>query len=432
MFVTSWFLLLFQIKYSIVSELLTILLTQNLKRCKMKIKIATFRSALKYSENFLQQQKDFLQAIQKAVDLPIETAALDDYDCDLKLIFVQTGGSEGLFLQNFAQLQPPYYLLTNGANNSLAASLEILTYLKNRQLEGEVLHGDTDHIARRITQLCKLGKARKKLADMRLGMIGKPSDWLIASVPDYAAVRKLFGTEIEDIDLAELENMSKTMHPSQKQLPDGAFDKSELESSLNIYECVKQIVEKHRLDGFALRCFDLLSDVKMTGCMALAFLNSENTVATCEGDLMAMLSMCVLRTVCGKPSFQANPSRIETAENSVVFAHCTLPLSMTESFKLDTHFESGIGVAVRGKMHVGDVTVLRLSSDLKHYFLSSGQITGNLEEDNLCRTQIRVHLDEDVKLLLQRPCGNHHVICYGNCCDSVEMLLDSYGLVRVR
>mgnify|MGYP003301395200 CR=1 FL=1 len=59
---------------------------------------------------------------------------LDDYDCDLKLIFIESGGSEGLFLDGFKLLKAPYYLLTSGDNNSLAASLEILTYLNVNKL----------------------------------------------------------------------------------------------------------------------------------------------------------------------------------------------------------------------------------------------------------------------------------------------------------
>lgn len=397
----------------------------------MNISISTLRSALKYNSDFEKQQQIFLESIEKQLNLPLKTTVLDDYDCDLKLIFVQTGGVEGLFLKNFDKLQPPYYILTNGSNNSLAASMEILTYLKNKDLDGEIIHGNIEHISRRIMQLCNISSARKKLASMRLGIIGKPSDWLISSVPDYGNVSKLFGTEITDIALSELEESAKTHHSTDKQLTSDAFDAETLQNPLDVYESIKQIVKKYRLDGFTLRCFDLLGSIKMTGCMALAFFNSEKVVAACEGDLMALLSMSVMHCLTGQSSFQANPSKIDTAANDIVLAHCTLPLDMTESYRLDTHFESGIGVAVKGELRKQEVTVLRLSSDLKHYFLSKGTITENLHDCNLCRTQIKVHLDSDVKLLLNRPCGNHHIVCYGDHCDETENFLNSYGLVRI-
>lgn len=397
----------------------------------MSIGISTLRSGLKYNSDFEKQQHIFLQSIEKALKLPLTTTSLEDYNCDLKLIFVQTGGVEGLFLQNFDKLQPPYYILTNGENNSLAASMEILTYIKNNKSDGEIIHGDTEHIAKRLKQLLTVNIARKKLSEMKLGVVGKPSDWLIASVPDYDKVKQLFGVNLVDIDLHKLELLTLNDWECDKLKNDNTFDRSTIQKSLNVYEAMKHIVKENNLDGYTLRCFDLLGSIKMTGCMALAFSNSENIVATCEGDIMAMLSMCIVKAVTGQSSFQANPSRIDTANNDIVFAHCTLPLDMTESYKLDTHFESGIGVAVKGELPKKEVTVLRLSGDLRHYFLSSGKITENLNECNLCRTQIKVHLDNDVKLLLTRPCGNHHIICYGNHCTEIESLLNSYGLERV-
>ena len=95
----------------------------------MSIGISTLRSGLKYNTDFEKQQQIFFDSIEQQLKLPLKTTSIEDYDCDLKLIFVQTGGVEGLFLQNFDKLQPPYYILTNGENNSLAASMEILTYI---------------------------------------------------------------------------------------------------------------------------------------------------------------------------------------------------------------------------------------------------------------------------------------------------------------
>ena len=54
----------------------------------------------------------------------------------LDLIYVRTGGTEGQFLELLprlrAQSSKPFYLLTSGESNSLAASLEILSYLRRR------------------------------------------------------------------------------------------------------------------------------------------------------------------------------------------------------------------------------------------------------------------------------------------------------------
>lgn len=392
----------------------------------MKVKIFTLRSQLAYGRNFDESQRVFLHAVSRAADVTFVVNSPDNCEqSDLDVIFVQTGGVEGTFLRMLPNMRQPIYLLTNGQNNSLAAAMEILTYLKDNGIDGEIIHGGAEHAARRISQLCKVNCARRKIADMRLGVIGKPSDWLI-SLPDYDKVRQLFGTELVDINLEEL---TDNRRQESRQLP--SWDEKEKQKALCLYGGAKFLVDKYRLDGFTLRCFDLLQ-TDTTGCLALALLNSEKVVACCEGDIMAMLSMAVIRAACGCSSFQANPSRIDPEKNHVVFAHCTLPLDMTESYKFDTHFESGKGVAVKGEMKKGAVTVLRLSADLKHYFLSGGEILYNLDEKDLCRTQIAVRLDEDVNCLLRRPCGNHHVICYGDNVSLLEDVLDSYMLTRVR
>lgn len=126
-----------------------------------------------------------------------------------------------------------------------------------------------------------------------------------------------------------------------------------------------------------------------------------------------MISMYILNELFNSCGFQANPSRIDVINSKMVLAHCTLPLNMTKSYTLDTHFESGIGVAIRGKLKEEKVTIFKLSNDLKHYFITTGTIINNLEENNLCRTQIEVKIDSDIDYFLTRPYGNHHVIIYG-------------------
>ncbi len=339
----------------------------------MNIKFSTFQSRLTHSPDFNKETEKFIADIEKALCDKLHYADLADYDCDVKLIFVQTGGSEGYFLSNLDKLQEPYYLLTNGSNNSLAASLEILTYLNNRGIKGEILHGGADYIAERIKTLAAVNKVKRQLKSTRLGVIGQPSNWLISSVPDYDDVLKTLGVTLVDIPISKVEELAKNAVINNKtDSPD--FDRKELTKARQIQQALEQIVSEERLDGLTIRCFDLLTSLKSTGCLALAELNAKGIIGTCEGDIAAMLSMLIARIISGKSNFQANPSRIDVSNNTVVFAHCTAPLDMLDGYKFDTHFESGTGVAVKGELHAGKATVFRLSADLKRYFVSSCDI----------------------------------------------------------
>ena len=391
----------------------------------MVIKLSTFKSRLKHSPEFDKDTDEFIGGIERILGAQLSYADIADYDCDLRLIFVQTGGSEGLFLENFGKLQEPYYLLTNGSNNSLAASMEILTYLNVRSKTGEIIHGSAEYIAERIKRLTAINNAKRKLANARLGVVGKPSDWLISSIPSYDTVKKVLGVTLVDVPLAEVEtSVNNCALTPEKQSEYPEFDKQELDKALQIYAALDGIKNKYRLDGLTIRCFDLLSSLKSTGCLALAELNARGIIGTCEGDVAAMLSMLVAKAVTGQSSFQANPSRIDAENNLVTFAHCTVPLDMVDQYRFDTHFESGIGVAVKGELHTGRVTVFRISADLKRYFVSSGTLIQNLDEADLCRTQAVIQLDKPVTELLKTPCGNHHVIIYGDCADTLAQLMD--------
>lgn len=326
----------------------------------------------------------------------------------LSLIYVRTGGTEGIFLRLLPMLmeksRQPFYLLTSGKSNSLAASMEILSYLRQKGIRGEILHGSNAYINQRIQVLARVEKARRQLNGCRLGVIGKPSDWLISSGADYGIVRARLGIELVDIPMQELLD---------------AVDGS------TIYEGLKKMISSHQLNGFTLRCFDLLTALKNTGCLALAQLNGEGYVAGCEGDVPAMLSMMIARSLTGVSGFQANPARINPDTGEMLFAHCTIPLDMVESYELDTHFESGIGVGVRGYMKEGPVTLFKLSGDLGRHFVAEGTLMRNTAEPDLCRTQQVIQLSDpsQASYFLTNPIGNHHIVIPGHVGSLLEELL---------
>ena len=396
------------------------------------IKVSSFHSDLHRQDILAQRHASFLASIEACLGQEITVAPIDDYDADLKLVFISSGGSEGIFLKHFDQLKAPYYLLTSGTDNSLAASIEILTYLNCEDLKGEILHGSPEYIADRIKHIlegdthindnqssnsCYSGPVE---LGGRYGVVGKPSDWLIASIPEEKEVSSVLGSELIDIDMNELLEAYNAMEGSE-DIRDGL----DFGSSNRLVKAVTKIREEHFLDGLTIRCFDLLDSIHTTGCLSLANLNAEGFIGTCEGDVMSMLTMAVVRKVTGQSSFQANPSRIDVRDNTMVLAHCTLPYDMAESFGYDTHFESGIGVALKGELKTQAVTILRMAKDLRTFWCAEGEITDNLSESTLCRTQIEVRLDDDYSVgdLLLNPCGNHHIVFYGRHRDEIIKFL---------
>ena len=360
----------------------------------------------------------FIRALSEELGEELKKVPLEEYLADdFALLYVASGGSEGYFLEVFEQLKGRHcYILTSGESNSLAASMEILSFLRKHGGSGEILHGDIADVAGKIRALMLAHRARARLRGKKLGCIGAPSDWLIASNFSEQALMDKLGLGFVSIPIEELlAEIGKESYDSDEYTAlfrAQAFDKGEIEKALYVYGAFQRLVDKYGLCGLTVRCFDLLDTVHTTGCLGLAILNARGIWGGCEGDMPALISMAVLGAITDEPLFLCNPSRFDTKNGYAVFAHCTIPVTMLRDFTLNTHFESGIGVAVQGRFDEGDCTIFKCEGDLSRFHAQEGRIVDVPWSDMLCRTQIKVELD-DFSYFLTRPINNHHIICRG-------------------
>lgn len=347
---------------------------------------------------------------KEALNLPFELP--ESFLADNQVVAVLTGGTESQFVQlvneGLIDLRKPVYLMVSGQSNSLAASLEILSYIRQHQGVGKVMRSADDTL---ISDSSKTkvglildftsGKTLiKEDKTLRLGVVGKPSDWLIASNVNYEQVFQTLNIELVDIPIEEISSLGEV---------DPGMPGAEA-----IYIRLKEIVSQYKLQGVTLRCFDLLTTVKNTGCIALSKLNDEGIPAACEGDIPTLLTMMLCKRLTGELCFQVNPARIQE-NGEILFAHCTLPLGMTEKHEYTTHFESGIGVAIHGDLPTGDYTLVKLSGDLKRLLAVDVELERCQFEQNLCRTQVWIKTTPEVaQYFLTDPIANHHVLIRGH------------------
>lgn len=396
----------------------------------MNIAIYTLTSEL-HDENAVGAvTQEFLSSLN--VEYTLKGNNYVDYGTQgLSVIYVRTGGTEGIFRRLLPQLREqskaPFYLLTSGKSNSLAASMEILSYLQQNGLQGEIIHGSSEYISSRLQILAKVSEAKQKMKGCRLGIIGKPSDWLISSIVEPTIVKERLGIELVEIPMEELlQTIDKTPETTSQESTENKAILEALPMANRIYGALRSIVDQYHLQGLTIRCFDLLTAVHNTGCIALARLNAKGIVAGCEGDVPAMLSMMIVQSLLGVSGFQANPASINPETGEMLFAHCTIPFNMVERYELDTHFESGIGVGIRGYMKEGPVTIFKVSGDLSRCFIAEGELVRSQAKPDLCRTQQVIQLTDkhQTKYFLTRPIGNHHIILPGH----HKELLENLGL----
>lgn len=335
---------------------------------------------------------------RELVELPFAIPA--EWEEQYQVVIVLTGGSEGLFLQEVQaghiDLNRPILLVAGLQSNALPASLEILAWINSHNGHGLVT--TTAELPQHSHQISTIHPLvyTPETEPLRLGVIGQPSDWLISSRVDYTMVLSKFHIELVDIPLDSIIAL-------------GEVD-SGLEGAKAIHRELVRMVEQYHLSGLTLRCFDLLTTVKNTGCWALSMLNDAGIPAACEGDIPLLLTMMLARQRYHAPGFQVNPARIYP-DGRILFAHCTLPLSMTTKYSLTTHFESGIGVGIHGELPLGEYRLMKISSDLQTMMDEPVRLILNQFEPTLCRTQVWVQASRELaQQMLTHPLANHHLL----------------------
>ena len=358
-------------------------------------------------------------------------------------LMIATGGVESLFKNIFvgtwcAASKQSISIIADGRNNSLAAALEILTYLEEQGNEGRIIHGTNDEIMAAIRANVKrdIPTVSSKLRGTRIGLFGYPSDWLIASGVDYDYLREYYGVESVYIDLqrlidgiistskADAEVVAQEIKQRVKMVKEP--NEADMIEAAKAYLVIKKICQEERLDAMTIRCFDIVKACDTTSCLALALLNDEGIVAGCEGDMQTLLTMILAKRLFGEEAFMANPSQL--TDHTTMFAHCTIPLAMCDEAIIRSHFESGIGVAIQGAMPQTDYTIFKWGGQrLDRFFVADAKAIKNEYSNHFCRTQIT--LDINLKpYLLNHSIGNHHVIIKGRHADEIRRFMKENGI----
>lgn len=368
--------------------------------------------------NIPEYSDEFLKQLGEAMGESVICAEMDEVKKQpLPVYFIASGGAERGFEAIYEQTKEPYILLTTPGYNSLAASMEIMGFLQERGLKGEIIHGSPETMAKRLNVLKRVAEAKERMSHLRLGCFGEPGG-LIASDADFAKLKEVSGMELVLFGLDELVGeFNKGGYPENQYTEDlkkKSYNIEEIEKALNVYGALKRLIEKYDLAGVTVKCFDLLDLIHTTGCLALAILNAEGIPAACEGDQKSLVSMTVLNALTGESGFMANPSCMDPEKSEIIFAHCTLPIDMPDSYSLMTHFESGIGVAVTCDIEPQPMTIFKCDDTLKRFYAGKAELLETMHRSDLCRSQMKLHLLDGTEYFSNAPISNHHIICKGD------------------
>ena len=118
----------------------------------MNLYLITFQSSLNRIESVYDCHKDLFVEIEKFFTLhlvPYTEAASIPADA-YRMAFIASGGVEKMVTQHFELLPYPIHLLTDGQQNSLAASLEIATWIRSKGMKVHIIHGTIPNMVKQL------------------------------------------------------------------------------------------------------------------------------------------------------------------------------------------------------------------------------------------------------------------------------------------
>lgn len=350
------------------------------------------------------------------------------------VVVVATGGTEHRILDAWAartaeRRAGAAVLVTHPGHNALPAALEALARLHQDGQRGRIVHlpgRDPDADATAVREAVRDLQAWSDLVDTRLGLVGAPSDWLVASSPSPTAVASRWGPTVVPVPIADLvERVREVPWPAVRSLAADLMVASEgidepepptLVDASRVHPALRALADDHDLDAVSVRCFDLVGELRTSGCVALAQCNDDRLVAGCEGDVVSTIGMLWVERLLDQVPWMANPATVDPDAGTVSLAHCTVPRSIVSGYRLRSHFESGEGVGIEGHLPAGPVTLVRIGGrGLDRVWLAEGEIVAEGADPHRCRTQVDVRLDRAaIDELLRRPLGNHLVVIAGH------------------
>lgn len=327
------------------------------------------------------------------------------------LVFL-TGGSERAALHSLHR-NSFYLMIASSIENSWAAATEVKAWMNQNGISSLLIDENDAEAHEVIEALYRVKNGLRRLNGKKFGLIGKPSEWLVASVIDPFIIQSKLG--VEQIDLPW--EMAKPSN--EKEVASDFMNFFKTQSNLEVhlagrvYESLVSVIRCNDLSALTIECFPLAQKCNTTACLALSKLSMDGIPAGCEGDTCSMIGMMISKEIFGIVPWMANVANVNNS--GLLLAHCTVPANMLTAFSLETHFETDMGVAIKGEFRYNEVTLFRVDNNLSRLFAATARVIPSKYVKDACRTQVTFEIDEKTKkYFLESPLGNHHLVVPSN------------------
>lgn len=221
----------------------------------------------------------------------------------------------------------------------------------------------------------------------------------------------------------------RVVEPSPKEIHDG----------VRFYLALQNMLIQEKANALTIDCFGTLAANTLPGypCIAWSKFNDVGLYGVCEGDLHSTMTQMLVTSYSGMPGFVSDPV-FDVSRNEVIHAHCVSATKMkgihgpASPYILRNHLETNEGAVVQVLMPSGEtITVARFTEPAK-LLVSTAEVTGPVDSDRGCRSQIRTRVSDAEKWLQNFTGGLHRVIFYGDHVQAIERMGRLMGFQVVR
>lgn len=359
--------------------------------------------------------------IQRGKDLCDIMFAAHSYkivDTNPDILLFISGGSEMSAIDYIENDRFPI-MVAGPWNNAWAAATEVLSLIQLQGKSARLYNYEHPDTLNHILEYIKIKQQLQHLSGQKIALIGTVSDWLVNSSIEPELLKKTTGLILKKMPWDTLPDYADYQCPDKFLSSFTKTNFATLKESGKVYALFNDIINKEDLRGITVECFSLVTRDKITACLPLALINTEQIPAACEGDIVSLVGMKIIQAITGSIPWMANTVMVH--KETVDFAHCTVPLNFLKGFHITTHYETGEGTSIKGSLNEGKYTLIRFNSTLTKVFLSEVSTLEDPKMQQACRTQITFNINKnDAQLLREKPLGNHHLILSGHWARYIE------------
>lgn len=318
--------------------------------------------------------------------------------------------------------------------NSLTGMVMMTSYLKKIGKKFSYGYGDfEDEKVRERVKICiEAIRIKRELHHTKYAVIGSRVPGFYRCAVDELRFRKQVGPEIEYVSLAtvieaarniEEERVRKQRADMKEKLGIGISEEM-LERTIRLELAVLDYTKDHGITGVTMKCWpELQSIYQCAGCGVLSRLNDKGITACCEGDVLGLVTMDILKKLTGQTVFFADLVA-STKTRGVKAWHCGFgPKELAKKPEEVMYVEqatmrNGIGVGVQYEMKEGRLSMCKLSEQENHYamFLAGG--TGVKADRELLGVQTDICLDaafeETLEAIVENGFEQHYGIVHAD------------------